>query len=307
VDDVDFEITGFSPPYAAFNQFATAPVPFIDLQRSLITVGSQPLAHPYPFGVHSVWKAVSLSAMALCVLGFNSPSLATTALFQSLDGSEKGSFSYWFGMGFLKIAVERYMGISWLTHVDRLVQSGDIVLAPGANTRGDLVGLDVAANWHAFEAKGRSQIVSHTVLAAAKIQAQQIHTVFTAVPATFSASGVSLGRTPIHVRIDDPKKGGSQSTAAWPPDSFFSDYYRSLIEFLQLGQATIVSRYGARFRMCPLYDATGSPNGYNIGILEGIYKIPSAAPREIPSLPMIADATNTGASLGLDGILVEKS
>lgn len=303
---VDFELSGFTGTYVGLNTSTQSTVTFLDVQRAITTVGSQPNSPHFPFGAQTVYKNVALSAMALCVLDFNSQSLTTTALFRSLDGSEKGSFSYWFGMAFSKIAVERYMAIPWLTHVDPWVRSGNIVLAPNTNSRGDFVGLDMWRDWHAFEAKGRSQRVNNTTLQLAKQQAGRIDQVFLSTPATSCASGVSLGRTPVHVHIEDPQKGGVRSSASWPPNRLFEMYYRTLAEYLRSQQARVRSRFGLRFRMAALVDATGSQNGFDIGIPEAIFLDPGAAPQSVPSSGMAADANLAGSSLGLDGVLIEK-
>jgi hypothetical protein len=80
--------------------------------------------------------------------------LRRTNAFVSLGPTEKGMVSYFLGMTLCKLFASRLLSAPWLLHLD--------VFRPVLNpvtlgrSRPDLVGEDIAGNWHAFESKGRS-------------------------------------------------------------------------------------------------------------------------------------------------------
>ena len=146
-----------------------------ELLWAALTVGRPNTAYVLAHGEASYHEALfrlSLVRIALEERPFE-VGLHRTRAFRSLDPTEKGAVSYFLGMAVCKLFADRLLRTTWLLHLDVFQGQLDPALL-GGRSRPDLVGLDHAGAWHAFECKGRSSVPTAEERRKAKMQAQRL-------------------------------------------------------------------------------------------------------------------------------------
>jgi hypothetical protein len=137
----------------------------IDLCRGLITVGNPSFLTWEAIRRYGFARAVCDSVLSnweivMTNLEVRSGNICRNIIFDSYVSDKKRIVSYNLGMAFAKLYAERIFEISNLVHVEFLKKRGAIELhKPEGKNRSkepDLVGIDLAGQWHVFEAKGVS-------------------------------------------------------------------------------------------------------------------------------------------------------
>jgi len=136
--------------------------------RAVLTVGLQRFTDVFSLGWQGFLHRFGMGLSAISFLEESSAGLCLSDKYRSLDGSEKGATTYWYGMALAKIIADAELGVRWLAHVDRMRESGALIIESGTNERGDLAGRDPSGHWHVVEAKGRSSSYSVSLVTKAK-------------------------------------------------------------------------------------------------------------------------------------------
>lgn len=161
--------------------------------RAVITVGAQRFLDIFSLGWRGLLHRFGMGLSAFSFLEQSPAGLCLSDRFSSLDSSEKGVMSYWYGMALAKIIADIELGVPWLAHVDQMRKSGALTTLPGSNERGDLVGRGANADWHG-RSQGTQQLVSCLACNEGEepIRESHIH--------QWSATGhdISLHNLPIH-------------------------------------------------------------------------------------------------------------
>jgi hypothetical protein len=138
-----------------------------------------------------------------------------------------------------------------LYHV-QLLKTLCLTINTATNERGDYVGLDLTHNWHAIEAKGRSDGISDSLVEEAKSQASRIETVNGVAPVIHAACIADLSACPVTVLLVDPPLGGTpRKTLLIQDDGFAQFYYSNLVGFIE--------QHGERVRVDGLPEYSWAP------------------------------------------------
>lgn len=218
--------------------------------------------------------------------------------YDSIDATEKGCLSFWYGNVFAQIASKFFLNIDWLAHVAPLVASGFAVQTPGSRRRCDFIGRDGAGHWHVIEVKGRSGTIPSTVRRHARAQASSVLKVCGRPPKSACTCLTSATSTGVNVEMYaiPPAKPLSSKMLPFPTprlSNFFNAYYFGIREFLKSPTARTVEIDGHSFRVADLplagswapspMMATG--NQFMVGLITSIYENPSVAGEDLESLP----------------------
>lgn len=303
----------FPAAYAATNGTRTRDVSPRAVLRAVVTVGAQRFLDVFSVGWRGLLHRFGMGLSAFSFLEQSPTGLCLSNKYASLDGSEKGASTYWYGMALAKIIADVELGVHWLVHVDQMRDSGALTITSSTNERGDLVGRDISGAWHVVEAKGRSNTYPASLVAKAKRQSARITSINGQQPATTSACITSLFTRPIAVLLDDPPAGEEGVGERWriPDNEFFRQYYRGLIEYLrELGPSREQTLGSAPFVTAPLFPTFWDFIHYpppqpfpdrplELGLLAAIYEMPERAPEAVRKLPR----DDTGY-IGSDGIAI---
>jgi len=258
--------------------------------------------------------------MGLSALSFLEQSPAGLCLsdrFSSLDSSEKGVTSYWYGMALAKIIADSELGIPWLAHVDQMRNSGALTTSSGSNERGDLVGRGPNGDWHVVEAKGRSNSYPASLVAKAKSQSARVISINGQPPATTSACITSLFTQPISVLLDDPPPDYKENGEDWQINEkdFFRQYYRGIINYLNMSDTRREQTIGESvFYTVPMFPFFWdffhfpAPRPFpgwwlELGLLASIHDAPERAPDAVNYLPHDDDGKVGGDGIAIFGPL----
>ena len=219
---IDLEADGFSSPYAHVNYSGTFPLTVEELTCGILTAGRANWVDVFNGGALRWLEMQGLAAQTHAYVEAGSHGLRMSALYEDLDGSEKGAFSYRLGMGLAKAIASHHMGVPWLYHLDRVRSA--ITLQSG-KARPDLVGPDGSLRFHVVEAKARQTSTAGVELDS-KNQAARVIAVSGTPPATTIASVAALGKDPIRVRFTDPLPNEADDTKIdIDTDAFLVEYY----------------------------------------------------------------------------------
>ena len=276
--------------------------------RAFMTVGMQRFSDVWAQGWRGWSYHFGMGVSALSLLERSARGLVLSSQHVSLDMSEKGASSYWYGMAFAKLAAESELDIPWLCHVDLLKDRGVLQTTAQSKSRGDLAGLDRHGLWHVVEAKGRSNSYPDSEVIDAKQQASRITTVAGQPPSTTSACITSLFTTPISVLLDDPPAGNNPKNEKWGvnQDGFLRLYYESLIKFIRRSPFKEMRFAGRSYVTCPLLPETLLLPYYphwayefSVGLISDIFESPSTAMQSVQSLKEYHNG-----KIGMDGIAI---
>jgi len=303
----------FTAQYAATNGVRSRDVSKRAVLRAVTTVGAQKFLDVFSLGWRGFLHRFGMGLSALSFLEQSPAGLCLSDRFSSLDSSEKGVTSYWYGMALAKIIADIELDVPWLAHVDQMRKSGALTTPPGSNERGDLVGRGTNGDWHVVEAKGRSNSYPASLVAKAKSQSARVISINGQPPATTSACITSLFTHPISVLFDDPPPDYKENGEGWRinENDFFRQYYRGIMEYLSefgsLQEQTIGNTVFVTAPLFPfLWDFFHFPAprpfpGWRLelGLLASIYKTPERAPRAVKDLPH-----DDEDKVGSDGIAI---
>lgn len=301
----------FTGPFAAINGVRSRDISQRAVLRAVVTVGAQRFLDVFSFGLRGLVHRFGMGLSAVSFLEQSPAGLCVAARYRSLDGSEKGAVTYWYGMALAKIVAEIELGIPWLAHVDQMRASGALTITSGSSERGDLVGRDARARWHVVEAKGRSNSYPQSLVDSAKGQSARVTAINSQSPATTFACIASLSTQPISVLVDDPPPEDDGNGEQWRirEDDFFKQYYRSIIEYLRSYAAHEENFGGADFVVAPLFPflrdyVHPSPLTFEswqlrLGLLKSIYETPERASDAQQKVPR-----DDEGKVGGDGIAV---
>jgi hypothetical protein len=310
--NIDVICQDFTAAYASTNGQRRRDVSRRAVLRAVITVGAQRFQDVLSLGLRGLLHRFAMGLSAFSFLDQSPAGLCLSDDYRSLDMSEKGAATYWYGMAFAKIVADSELGIAWLAHVDEMRENGALVTSSGSNERGDLVGRGMN-DWHVVEAKGRSNPYPSTLVTKAKGQSARIVSVNGQPPATTSACITSLFTKPISVLLDDPQSDAEGNEEHWTirKDRFFVEYYRGIIEYLRgFGPRREKRVDNAVFVVAPLFpffwDFFHFPHPppfpewrLELGLMASICEAPEQAPEAVGNLPYEAEG-----KIGSDGIAI---
>lgn len=239
------------------------------------------------------------------------PTLRLDPSFERLDGSEKGVKSYQFGMGIAKIVTERILKVPYLLHVDALIKNGAATLTIGTNERGDLIGMDMAGNWHVIEAKGRTYPANAALREKAKRQAERIVDINGIPPKTKSYCISYLSKTSNLIELVDPDDLPTVSTTMNINDDLFVKiYYDRLFSSLYTAApdaALSFQEYGLQFNLFEIPDTDlyiGLPNNYLKELANGSVGFRNELLERNELFERFSKLNLDSLSIGTDGVLI---
>ncbi len=175
-----------------------------ELVWSAVTVGKPGVAELFTHGWYSLSDAIVRSHTVYANLRQTPSRFEKSALYDSLDPTEKGATSYFVGMMVAKLIAARLLDTPWLFHLSRFKKDGGKLTLNG-NSQPDLIGLNNRRDWIVIEAKGRTNGFSSDAHTKAKDQTRKLRringqfpTLRVGIQAYFSPS--------LEIMIDDPEE-----------------------------------------------------------------------------------------------------
>lgn len=312
---ITLESRNYKNQYSNWNGDYSYLINELHVIRAIITIGFQDKSDVYKMStINKIYK-VSLGMMALSFLEFGSKKLRLARSHMNLDPSEKTFLSYWYGMIFTKLVAEYHMDIPWLQHVDDLRIKGILSLKTKSKKRGDLVGYDKSRNWHALEAKCRSNYIPdlEDLRVSAKEQVKNIKSINKDKPKTYSTVISRVLRSGVLIYLDDPDySDGEGEHFSIEKERFFQSYYEGIITYLSIAKdADYVESSGILFRTAPLRINVANNilfddclENYQIGLCDQIYKNPKGA-YSLERSPL-SEFSSESKNIGSDGIAIFK-
>lgn len=308
---INVECKNFTGIYASINGIYKRDISKLAVVRAIVTIGAQGYGDVLGFGWRGLLHRLGMGIAVISFLEQKGDFLCLSNAFRTLDMSEKGVVSYWYGMAFAKLVTEIELRIPWLVHVDSMIASGAITLAKGSAIRGDLVGRGINDDWHVLEAKGRSNGFGAPLVQQAKNQASRISSINGQPPVTTSASITNLNVSPVYVLLDDPD-AHEDGKVKWSIEDnlFFHEYYRIIINYLKENQPKVERVQKAEFYVASLpVFSSFSQVGLRIGLRADIYRDPGNAHKMIGSFEgrntlVMGAGVNKAEEVGPDGILI---
>lgn len=205
-----------------------------ELCKSAITVGRRNWQDVFLYGDYSafeiLWRFNMLQAnLVEDGAGYLRPSKA----FCALDPSEKGAVSFFLGMCFTKLIVEKLFGVPWLLHLDVYNSILDPKLA--FKLRPDFVGLDENQQWIVVESKGRSWSLPNQTMEKAKHQTRSLRKINMELPVLRVAIGSFFSSSGLNARVWDPEEYDTDAKdIKIDPEQLIRAYYRPIVEYIKL-------------------------------------------------------------------------
>jgi len=236
--------------------------------------------------------------------------------FYSLNQSEKGTVSYYFGQGLTKLFAEEFFNIKWLFHFDdyediiTVFKRGTVnpkirigkSIKPAA--RPDLIGFQQIDRSFIFEAKGHSWGYKKDIMQHAIDQVSQVKTYNGIIPEARTACYFDLSKKPIKGTIIDPDDNDIGIDIELKENIAIERYYSFFVEN-QKYFSDYYNYRGYEFLTTPV----GAPNiffGFDKRILQlsskdlltkGLYDNTS-------DFSETYKRNNRNISIGLDGIIL---
>lgn len=295
---------GFRGVYEHLNKTHDVEVPYWKFIVASLTVGFQRFGDLTSGGRRLLQHRLGLGMASIAYLGDENGSLRLDGSHVALDGSEKGTVSYWQGMVLAKIVAAEILGVRWLQHADAMERRGDLIRRPAKQPRrtakgkkrgkrADMAGKDDQNGWHVFEAKGFSSHPGKKAFRDAKDQAGMVKTIENDTPMTTSACISCLWKSPIEVIVDDPPVSGFEDWTI-PNEGFWNSYYGAIADHIRKSEfveedegypgfvfAPVVEAFRDEIFHLPLFDVRKIPS---IGLPKTLLDDPSRAPKVIPEL-----------------------
>lgn len=205
-----------------------------ELCKAAITVGRRSWKDVLLYGNHSafeiLWRLAMLrSNLVEDAAGYLRPSKA----FEALDPSEKGAVSFFLGMCFSKLIVEKLFGVPWLLHLDVYRSTLNPRLA--FKTRPDFVGIDANQQWIVVESKGRSWSLPNKTMAKAKEQTRSLRNINGELPVLKVAIGSCFSTKKMNAKLWDPEEYDENAEdLEIDSNQLIRAYYSPIVEYAKL-------------------------------------------------------------------------
>jgi hypothetical protein len=269
-------------------------------------VGKGEYQHLIRYGRYSKFEIIHRSALVFASLQQNTlGDLTRTPVYDALDPSEKGATSYYLGLFSAKLFAEKYLGVTWLMHLDLYRDRLLPELASGKSRR-DLVGFGLDGSWYVLEAKGRTGGRDDEALRKARDQARRLLRVNGTEPRMRIGLVSSFQQGRLSIDWTDPE-GDDQETlyAEIRHEDLLYDYYKPLTDLLDTNQedAEITEFRDRRYFTTYIEEAD-----LRIGMSQAAYRASSDAGREmiVENLsPGLVEDLPENISVGQDGVYVE--
>ena len=276
-----------------------------DVVHAAVTVGRRGWRDVFQHGAPSAFEMVYRAFMVYANLaGAASGGIYKTAANDGLDPSEKSAISYFLGLTFAKLVAGRLLNVHWVMHLDVYAHYlQPVLVGEGGARRPDLVGRDAAGRWHVFEAKGRTNAMTNSVLKSAKDQARALETIGGVAPHLRVASITHFRGSGLEVCLaDPPPEVDGESLHLNVSDTQFSgDYYKPFVALVDQNEAEVVTVAGRTVRVVDVACAD-----IRIGLDEETWTL---AREGEPVRALSREAAHVEASqqwtLGEDGVFVE--
>lgn len=151
-----------------------------ELVWAAVSVGKRGLGDMITHGAHSIDEIYYRSYIVWANLWEHGGRFYRSPAYETLDPTEKGAISYFFGMTIAKLIASRLFDAHWMVHLDRLVNYHSVGLV--GRSRPDLAGVDALGRWLIVEGKGRTGRYSQATMNQAKAQVRQVRSIDGAPP-----------------------------------------------------------------------------------------------------------------------------
>jgi hypothetical protein len=215
---------------SAFAVTTTLRTNWAELAWAAITVGRW-RNDLFLHGRYSRYEALSRShaVYAYVTAASGTIRLARTALYDSLDASEKSGVSYLFGMTTVKLWADVFLGVPHVMHLDRYRTQYSV--STYGTHRPDLFAPIGAGDWLVIEAKGRTNGFTRSDLTAAVSQKNAVALISGRRPILSVASVAHFGNGNLELLCSDPPPEG-QETLELDTTRFVRAYYDPLLALL---------------------------------------------------------------------------
>lgn len=225
------------------------------------TVGKASRKDANKFGKYSVFEHQYREAIIYANLKEDSAGiLHRSESYDALDPSEKAAISYFLGLSMAKFFAARYLGVSWLMHLDLYKVALGIQIKKG-RSRPDLIGLNKNKEWIAMEAKGSSNKLRDKVIKKAKQQASRIPAIKGETPILKVALACYFDGTQFKVHWEDPKHSDKSlvlESSLYTEENeyigiFLGTYYKPLLDLFEARSSEIRERHWRQDTFDTLY------------------------------------------------------
>lgn len=216
-----------------------------ELVWSAITVGKPGIAELFSHGWYSLSDTIVRSHMVYANLRQTSSGFEKSALYDSLDPTEKGATSYFVGMMAAKLVAARLLDTPWLFHLSRFKKSGGKLTLNG-NSQPDLIGLNNRRDWIVIEAKGRTNGFSSDALSKAKDQTRKLRKINGQFPVL--RIGIQAYFSPsLEIMIDDPEEYDDDAVDIISEQRDLLRGYYSFVHAVTRGSNDVRTIHGRQF------------------------------------------------------------
>lgn len=277
-----------------------------DLLWSSITVGKAEYQHVTRYGKYSTFEVIYRAAIIYANLRQDAlGGLTRSAAYDSLDPSEKSAISYFLSLTSSKLFAEKYLGVSWLMHLDVYRDRLSPRISIG-KSRPDLIGMDLHGNWYVIEAKGRTGSRDQKALNKAKDQVGRLISINGVSPRMRVALISSFDQDVFSIDWVDPDGYGEEPLYLELGErEILYSYYKPIVDFLDSEQEPVEE---IEFRDSVFLTTYVTEADIRMGVSRTVY-------RNVTDSSIEVDASNLSSegfadlprnvSIGQDGIYVE--
>ncbi len=310
---INLRISNYQGQYTHLNGDKVQRVSPFDLARAIVTIGKKSWSDTFNQGIFRIGELI---CKAFAFSKMENGNLVLNERFYSLNQSEKGTVSYYFGQGLTKLFAEEFFNIKWLFHFDdyediiTVFKRGTVnpkirigkSIKPAA--RPDLIGFQQIDRSFIFEAKGHSWGYKKDIMQHAIDQVSQVKTYNGIIPEARTACYFDLSKKPIKGTIIDPDDNDIGIDIELKENIAIERYYSFFVEN-QKYFSDYYNYRGYEFLTTPV----GAPNiffGFDKRILQlsskdlltkGLYDNTS-------DFSETYKRNNRNISIGLDGIIL---
>ncbi|HPO12395.1 MAG TPA: hypothetical protein PLI09_03045 [Candidatus Hydrogenedentes bacterium] len=295
---------GFHPPFEGVNGRRAENVCRLDLFR---TCWAMTLQSGRCFGAgeeSDLLERFDLGLRAQLMVQVDGGAYKLRPTFNSLRSEEKRKITESLEETFIKLALERRLGIPWLVRLDPLLDT-PIRPAKGLVGQHKTLGRDSKGRWHLVEV---GKVVGSETRPETENQGRESIIGVNGQPiATCTEATVRLEGGPIRVDLKNSAPNGSRNIVI-SEDVFFTHYYSGLKELLLTGEVREEGVFGMTYMISTLDDLP-SPETYEVGLSTSLVEDPSRA-RSVCNDFLTEEkrgnfVTDQSRCIGPDGVMVE--
>lgn len=254
--------------------FKSIDVSWAELIHAAITVGKPESSYILKHGVLSRYEL--LMRVYMLKVNFKETMYPVayfeqTEVYKSLDPSEKTSLSYFMGLTTAKLLTNRFLGVSWLIHLDsfkKIKKFQKYFLKFNSKKRPDLLGLNSSQEWLVMEAKGRSGKLPKDLIKKALIQTHALDTISNQPPflrvacASYATDDILFAYWECSKQLN---ANSNQLNLHLTPFEFLDRYYASIRNLINReNQNEVVIIYGGiTYSLNKSYIFEGNPDALN--------------------------------------------